>query len=153
VARPFEFDRVFDFPVPPEEFWATVEATDRFPEWWGWLREFRSDGLQAGSVAECVIRAPLPYTLRLTVTIEEARAPELIATRISGDLEGPARLEVAPTPSGCSARLTWSLDLRDRLLRRFALVGRPLMVWAHDRVISVGMESFEQVALVGHAEP
>ena len=145
----FHYDRRFEFAVSPETFWATVSRTERYPEWWTWLREFDSDGLHDGARAKCVIRAPLPYALRVAIHVERAVAPERIETRVTGDLEGPARLEIAPTPSGCAARLVWSLELREPWLARIARFTRPVLTWAHDRVISSGVQRFEQVALKG----
>jgi uncharacterized protein YndB with AHSA1/START domain len=149
MAAPFRFDRRFTFDVAPAVFWDVVTRTDQYPSWWSWLREFDSDGLRAGQTARCVIRAPLPYVLRFDVHVERVVDGELVATRIDGDLEGPARLEVASAPGGCIARLLWSLELRDRVLRRFALVGRPAMSWAHDRIVDVGVRQFEERALDG----
>ncbi len=147
MAEPFRFDREWVFTVSPETFWATVSRTDRYPEWWSWLREFESDGLRDGSRTECLIQAPLPYSLRVTVHVDRAVPPERVEGRVTGDLEGPARLEIAPHPSGCTARLVWSLELRDSLLRRLLPVARPVMAWAHDRIVQVGVREFERVAL------
>ena len=149
MAAPFRFDRRFTFAVEPPAFWDIVTRTDQYPEWWSWLREFESGGLRAGQTARCVIRAPLPYVLRFDVHIERVVAGELVSPRIDGDLDGPARLEVTPAPGGCAARLVWSLRLRDPVLRRVALVGRPAMSWAHDRIVDVGVRQFQERALDG----
>lgn len=143
----FEYDRRFEFAVSPERFWATVARTDRYAEWWTWLREFESDGLHDGAHAECVIQAPLPYALRVTIDVERTVPHALVVTRVTGDLEGPARLEITPTRSGCVARLVWSLELREPWLARIARFTRPVLTWAHDRVISSGVRQFERVAL------
>ena len=143
----FEYDQTFEFAVSPETFWATVSRTDSYPEWWSWLRRFDSDGLYEGSHTSCVIQAPLPYALHVAIDVERAVPPERIETRVTGDLEGPARLEITPTGNGCSARLVWSLELREPWLRRIARVARPVLGWAHDRVISSGVRQFERVAL------
>jgi uncharacterized protein YndB with AHSA1/START domain len=147
VPDSFHYDRRFEFAVSPEAFWATVSRTERYPEWWTWLREFDSDGLHDGARTECVIQAPLPYALRVAIDVEQAVPPERIETRVTGDLDGPARLEIAPTSSGCEARLVWSLELREQWLRRIARFTRPVLTWAHDRVITSGVRQFERVAL------
>jgi uncharacterized protein YndB with AHSA1/START domain len=147
VPDAFEYDRTFDFAVSPETFWATVSRTESFPEWWSWLRSFESEGLHDGSHTSCVIQAPLPYALRVAIDVERAMPPDRIETRVTGDLEGPARLEITPTGSGCSARLVWVLELREPWLKRIARVARPVLGWAHDRVISSGVRQFERVAL------
>jgi hypothetical protein len=153
VPQAFEYDRRFEFAVSPETFWTTISRTESYPTWWTWLREFESDGLHDGAHTECVIRAPLPYALRVTVDVERAVRPELLETRVSGDLEGPARLEITPTTSGCAARLVWSLELREPWLARLARVTRPVLTWAHDRIIRSGVCQFERVALSDAAPP
>ena len=72
---------------------------------------------------------------------------------VSGDLDGPARLEITPTPMGCGARLVWSLELRQPWLARMARVTRPLLMWAHGRIISSGVRQFERVALATPPRP
>jgi hypothetical protein len=153
VPQAFDYDRRFEFAVSPETFWTTISRTESYPVWWTWLREFESDGLHDGAHTECVIRAPLPYALHVTVDVDRAVRPERVETRVSGDLEGPARLEITPTASGCAARLVWSLELREPWLARLARVTRPVLTWAHDRVISSGVRQFERVALSDAASP
>ena len=99
-----------------------------------------------------MIRAPLPYALRATVDVERAVRPSGWRPA-PGDLEGPARLEITPTPSGCAARLVWSLELREPWLARFARATRPVLTWAHDRIISSGVRQFERIALSDAAPP
>lgn len=149
MPAPFRFDQRWAFSVPPEEFWATISQTDRFPEWWSWLREFEAGGLREGASARAVIQAPLPYALRIVVHVERLVPGRALDARITGDLEGPASLEISPAPVGCTARLSWSLVLRDRWLGRLARVARPAMTWAHDRVVEVGVRQFERAALNG----
>jgi len=149
VPEPFRFDRRFDLDASPDEVWSALSATERYPEWWSWLRVLEGGDLRAGAVARCVVRAPLPYTLRFDVSVERVEPLELVDTHVRGDLEGPARLEVTPRPGGATARLVWSLELRDALLRPLAIVARPAMMWAHDRIIEVGLQEFERQALDG----
>jgi len=153
VAGPFRFDRTWVFGVAPAELFATVSRTECFTDWWSWLRRCDVDGIRAGAGATCVIRAPLPYSLRFDVRIDRVEPDALIATSVRGDLQGPARLEISPDDAGCVARLTWSLELRDPVLRRVAVLTRPAMEWAHDRVVAVGVAEFERHALADAARP
>ena len=110
----FDYDRRFEFAVSPETFWTTVSRTESYPNWWTWLREFRSDGLHDGGAHR--MRDPCAAAVRAARhgrrrTGGPARAG---GDPRPGDLEGPARLEITPTPSGCAARLVWSLELRSR---------------------------------------
>jgi uncharacterized protein YndB with AHSA1/START domain len=149
MPAPFRYDRRFDLAVPRDELWSILLRTGEYPRWWPWLREIDGDGLRPGVVAHCVVRAPLPYTLRFDVVVEDVVPHERIATHVRGDLEGPATLELGSSGPASTARLVWTLELRDRVLRRVARVARPAMVWAHDRVIDVGLGSFEARALNG----
>ena len=73
------------------------------------MREFETDGFATGADAHCVIQSPLPYALRCTIHVDEMRAAEAIVTTVTGDLCGPARLEIGAAADGCTARLVWSL--------------------------------------------
>ena len=153
MPSPFRFDRTWPFGVAPDELWATLANTDRYREWWPWLREFAVDGgpgdaaLTTGAVAHVVIQAPLPYQLHCTVHVVDAVTDERLVTVVDGDVTGPARLELMPTANGTDARLVWELELRAPLLRSFAMVARPAMAWAHDRIVERGLQQFEGHAL------
>lgn len=153
MPTPFRFDRRFDLGATPDALWHTLSRTDEYPAWWSWLRELEGGALREGAVARCVVQGPLPYQLRLEIEVERVVPSERIDTHVRGDLDGPARLEIAPAPDGSTARLTWSLELRDTLLRPLSLVARPAMMWAHDRVIVTGLREFERRALQDGERP
>ena len=153
MPSPFRFDRSWHFGVSPDELWSTLAQTDRYREWWPWLREFRVDGggeaLTVGAVAHVVIQAPLPYQLRCTIRVDHATVDQRLDTRVDGDLTGPARLELCPVEGGTDARLAWELELRAPMLRSLARIARPAMAWAHDRIVERGLAQFEGHALRG----
>ena len=148
--RPFTFDRTFTFNVEPDELWTALTRTGEFRRWWPWLREFSGDGLVPGGRSVCVVRAPVPYTLRFTVTVRELVPGRLVDAVVAGDLAGPARLEVGELPGGAggsTARLAWEMELLRPMLRAAASVGRPLMEWGHDWVVDNGVGQFLDRAL------
>jgi uncharacterized protein YndB with AHSA1/START domain len=153
VPSPFRFDRAWHFGVTPAELWSTLSHTERYREWWPWLRTFTVDGgedgdvLATGRVARVAIQAPLPYQLHCTVRVDDAVRDERLVTTVDGDLQGPARLELRPVPGGTEARLAWEFELRAPLLRTLAVFGRPAMAWAHDRIVERGLTQFEGHAL------
>jgi hypothetical protein len=153
VDRPFRFDGRWAFSVPPDELWAALSRTDRFREWWPWLRALESDGLVAGSVSRCVVRAPLAYSLRFQVAVVEVVPGRLVEARVSGDLEGPARLHVDPHEEGSEAQLSWELDLRAPVLHAASRVARPLMEWGHDWVVHTSVRQFRRLALGEQSRP
>jgi hypothetical protein len=149
---PFRFDRTWDFAEPPEALWAVLTRTEDFRRWWPWLRELSGDGLVPGGRSACVVRAPIPYTLRFTVAVRELVPGRVVHAVVDGDLAGPARLEVGSGQAGAGsvARLWWEMELRRPMLRAAALVGRPVMERGHDWVVSSGMEQFLRRALRVH---
>lgn len=151
MSAPFRYDQRFALAVDPDTLWGILERTDDYVDWWSWLQSLEGGGLREGDEARCVVRAPLPYSLRFTVHVQEVVAVERVLTRVDGDLVGPARLEITPTPAGCEARLAWELELRDPWLRPLARVTRPAMQWAHDRVVEVGLTDFRRRAIDGRA--
>jgi hypothetical protein len=155
VASPFRFDRSWQFEVTPEELWSTLAQTDRYREWWPWLREFDvvGDALSTGAQAHVLIQAPLPYQLRCVIHVDEAVPERILRTHVDGDLAGPARLELTPTVDGTEARLEWALELRAPILRSLARVARPAMAWAHDRIVERGLVQFEASALWARNAP
>jgi hypothetical protein len=150
VPAPFRYDRRFDFDVAPGVLWDTLRRTDEYSTWWPWLRDLEGGGLQEGAVVHCVVQAPLPYALRFDVVVQRVVPHHRVETVVRGDLDGPALLEIAPYGDGSTARLEWTLELRDRVLRPLSSLARPAMVWAHDRVIEVGLREFERRVLDGH---
>ena len=145
----FVYDKAFDFAVCRDALWDALNDTEQFPQWWPWLRSFDATGekLVPGTVAKCAVRAPLPYTLEFDVRIEQVVAGQSIDTVVSGDLEGPARLEVGGDGDNSSARLTWSVELRLPFLSAASRFARPVLLWAHDRIVSTGVEQFRIHAL------
>lgn len=89
----------------------------------------------------------MPYSLRFTVTVGRLVPGSLVETEVSGDLEGPARLEVEADGRGSTARLVWTMELCHPALRAAALVARPLLEWGHEWVVDNGMRQFVTRAL------
>ena len=148
--RPFRFDRTWAFDVAPDTLWAALTRTEEYRQWWPWLREFSGDGLVPGGRNTCVVRAPVPYTLRFTVTITELVRGERIVVAVDGDLAGVARLEVGALGArrrGSQVRLVWEVDLRQPILRAVGVFGRPIMEWGHQWVVDTGLEQFCRSAL------
>ena len=147
MGASFRYDQIFDFDVTRDVLWDALSDTDRFPYWWPWLRAFDAAGVVPGTVAKCAVRGPLPYTLEFDVHVEQVDAGRSIETRVSGDLLGPARLEVSGSGEASTARLSWTVELQLPVLSAASVVARPLLVWAHDRVVATGVEQFREHAL------
>jgi Polyketide cyclase / dehydrase and lipid transport len=141
VATPapvIDYRAGFRFRVPPETVWATIERTGEFERWWGWLGDFRLDGpgLAAGSVLVGVVSPPLlPYRMRIRVELGRCVRPSLVEAAVHGDLEGRARLELAPEGDGTLASVAWTIEMMQPPMRAAARFAYPLLRWGHDRVV------------------
>jgi len=135
--------RRWRFDVAADRFWDRIAATDEYATWWPWLREFEAgDGLVAGERWRCRVAPPLPYSVRFDLTIVRIDGGRSIDATVSGDIEGDARLTVAERSAGCSVALASELRPVDPLLRTFARVARPMVVFGHDWILDEGLRQF-----------
>jgi uncharacterized protein YndB with AHSA1/START domain len=143
-------DRRFGFDLPPERVWEALSQTASYPRWWPWLRRLEAKGLVEGDVWSCHIQPPLPYFLRFTVTLDEVVPYESAAATIAGDICGTASFTLAPSgDGGTDGHFVSDLAPGSPVLRAFALVARPLVVWGHDWVLSEGVREFRARGLAG----
>ena len=142
VAVGFRTDRAWRFDVAPGELWAALADTGSYGHGWPWLEGFEGPPLAEGSRTECVIRPPLPYSVRVTLEAVEVVPGSLVVARVSGDLLGDARLGIGPDHGGSVLRLAWDVEVVRPLLRVFDRVARPVLQWGHDWVIDRGVGQF-----------
>jgi uncharacterized protein YndB with AHSA1/START domain len=143
-------DRRFAFCQPAGQVWEAMADTSSYTRWWPWLRRLDATGLVAGDVWSCLIQPPLPYCLRFTITLDEVVPEQLARARVAGDITGTATLTlVAVGDGGSEARLVSDLAPASTVLRAFALVARPLVVWGHDWVLAEGIRQFRDRGLAG----
>ncbi len=147
MARPFRFDGRWSFSATPEDLWRAFSETEALQERWPWLRTLETPGLVEGTVSRCVIRAPVPYVVTLDVALVEVVPRRLVVADVSGDLAGPARLEIAAHPDGSEARMSWELEARAPLLRAASKVAWPLLDRAQSWVVDTGVRQFRRKAL------
>lgn len=124
-----------------------MSDTSAFPRWWPWLRSFEPVPLVPGARTRCSIGPPLPYLVNVDIAVVDVVPEELVTVAVSGDLRGPARLEIAATSLGATARLAWEVEVCRPVLRTAAIVARPVLQWGHDWVVSSGVEQFRRAAI------
>ncbi len=146
----FHFDRTYDFATPAKDLWAAFARVDAYRDWWPWLRSIDGDGLVPGGVTRAVIWAPVPWMIRLRLTVTEVVVGRRVDVAVAGDLEGPAILEVATAPDDdarATARLAWQLAPASSALRLASRVARPVLQGGQDWVVSVGVGQFRRRGL------
>jgi carbon monoxide dehydrogenase subunit G len=142
-----EYEGAFHLDLPPEQVWAIISRTDRYEGWWGWLREFETEGrdLETGSVLRGVVVPPLPYRMRLEVVLTKSTRPRRIDAVVSGDLRGEATLTLNPDGEGTEATVGWSIEMMQRPMRLAARLAYPLLRWGHDLVVQATVEGFRRI--------
>jgi carbon monoxide dehydrogenase subunit G len=140
------YRRAFEFGLRPNEVWAAIERVDQFERWWPWLQEFRLEGesLAVGSVLHGMVVPPLPYRMRIRVTLTACEPPRAIEAIVGGDLEGLAELRVQPIDSGSRIEVAWTVEMMQRPMRLASRFGLPLMQWGHDRVVEMTVAGFRR---------
>jgi carbon monoxide dehydrogenase subunit G len=142
-----EYEGAFYLDLPPEEVWAIISRTNRFEDWWSWLRELEVEGssLETGSVLRGVVVPPLPYRMRLEVVLANSTRPCRIDAVVSGDLQGDATLTFTPDGDGTEATVGWTIEMMQRPMRLAARVAHPLLRWGHDLVVQATVENFRRL--------
>lgn len=141
-----EYHRAFSLPSPPDHVWSVLQRLDCFERWFGWLRELRVDGpgLEAGTVLHAVVAPPLPFRLRVRVSLLDCVPPRRIDATLHGDLEGHARLDLDADHGSTSATVSSSIEVRQRGARFAARRAPGFLRWAHDRVVEATVSSFRR---------
>lgn len=140
-------DRWYDFEVSPDTFWEAASRTDLYRGWWPWLQRFDAGLLAEGQVWTCCVRPPLPYAVTFSVELHDVRQGMTVQARVSGDIEGRARLDVERAVSGCRVRLRSSLSPSSRLLKTASVLARPVVGFGHNWVLDTGARQFRARAL------
>jgi uncharacterized protein YndB with AHSA1/START domain len=140
-------DRRHQFPVSRSELWEAITHVDHYPTWWPWLRGFEATELKVGAEWRCRVQPPLPYSLRLVITIDDLVAEQSVSATVSGDVEGKAELLLLDTVVGSEARLTSALAPSGRALKLVARAAKPVVQFGHDWVLDNGARQFRNRAL------
>ena len=127
------------------ETWTTLEQADLYETWWPWMRRLEISGtpLEPDTTFSFLVVAPIPFTMNLTVRIEESIAPERIRARITGDLEGSASMTFDEiTGQATVANLEWTVEVMKPGMRRAARALRPLLQWGQSWAVDVALRGF-----------
>jgi hypothetical protein len=132
----YRFHSRWALPGPPSAVYAALERAEDYPRWWRQVREVRRTD---GTTGLLRVRSVLPYDL--TFTAREVRhdpAAGVLEIAMTGDLDGWARWTVTAAGTGTLARYDQEVEVRKPLLRRFAVLGRPLLRANHRWMMSAG---------------
>ncbi|MEV0681750.1 SRPBCC family protein [Actinosynnema sp. NPDC050436] len=121
---------------PPGETFDVLADLASYPQWWPEVREARQI---ADRAAELRCRSLLPYDL-VFETWHNANDPGagLLRADLVGDLEGTASWRVEADGAGTRLVYEQEVEVRKTLLRRIALVSRPVLKANHELMMRHG---------------
>ena len=142
----FAYEGEFRFDAAPEVLWEKLTQTDRFGEWWPWMRNLEVSGtpIEAGSEFRFRVVSLLPWAMRLTVEVDRAERPDCVDVSVGGHLAGPATLSFREQDGVTVARLTWNVEVMERGMRAGARVARPLLKWGQDWAVRIALRNFRR---------
>ena len=98
--------------------------------------------LVAGQTWDCLIKPPVPWSIRLAVEITEAVPVSLITARVTGEVTGEGQLDIRPSDEGSELRIRTRLAPASAVLRAAAYLAAPLSRFGHDWVMDTGSRQF-----------
>lgn len=146
-------DRRYRFDAAVESVWTALADTAAYRRWWPWLTAFDGQRLAAGEAWRCAVRPPLGYTVRFTIGLVDVVRPTWVTARVTGEIRGTARIELAPSGDGSVLRLTSTLAPGNPAFALLAAIARPIVRRGHDWVLDTGARQFAARALEPGARP
>jgi hypothetical protein len=140
------YQRSYEFPLPPEGIWDALEEVDQFALWWPWLEEFRLEGdsLAAGTVLHGVVAPPLPYRMRIQIELTRCEKPGIIEALVHRDLEGEASIALYPQGVGAHVDVAWTVEMMQRPMRLADRMAHPVLKRGHDLVVENTVAEFRR---------
>lgn len=130
--RTFSFSSAWLTPHDAPRVHAALEDVEHYPVWWPQVVACLKTGEDEGVV---LCRSTLPYTLELRVSLLQ-RTPEVLESRVTGDLDGWIRWRVLPEDGGCRVHFEQEVAVRGTALSLAAYVARPALRWNHERMLA-----------------
>lgn len=125
----YSFRNTWSLDCPPAETYEMLREVTEYTRWWPEVKDAQALG---GGRFSMRARALLPYSLRFVgerrIDDPEGRVLELAMT---GDLEGFSRFRIEPSGAGSRIVFEEQVVANKALLRRLALVARPVFSANH----------------------
>ncbi|HSX68390.1 SRPBCC family protein [Nocardioides sp.] len=131
-SQPFRFSSTWQVAAPAGAVRAVLEDVEHYPEWWPQVVACLKTGEDEGVV---LCRSSLPFTLELHVSLLR-RTPEVLESRVTGDLDGWVRWRIAPESVGCRVHFEQEVVVCGALLGLASYAARPALLWNHARMLA-----------------
>ena len=127
----FEFHSEWQVAADPDAVYEALADVEAYPSWWPQVTSARwlDDGF-----GEMRCRAKLPYDLVFRARwVVEDPGNRVLKAELEGDLIGTSQWQIERDGAGTVAVFDQAVDVRKRLMRLAATVGRPALRFNQDR--------------------
>lgn len=128
----FRFAERWQVAAPATVVHAALADVEHYPEWWPQVVACLKTGEDEGVV---LCRSSLPYTLELRISLLR-RTPEVLESRVTGDLDGWVRWRLTPEGTGTAIAFEQEVEVRGAVLGLASYVARPVLRWNHARMMA-----------------
>jgi hypothetical protein len=158
VGEEYHFKTRWTFDATADEVWSVVSNICGYPDIWSDFKRVKvrvGDGRSVGSIIDAETRGSLPYSLRYTMEVLEAREPEHILLRSNGDLVGTGRWALSSEGEHRTGVVYyWDVATTKRILNLVAPLAKPFLARNHDQVMERGRAAFtKELARRHQAKP
>ncbi|MGI8792476.1 MAG: hypothetical protein ACR2H3_04775 [Acidimicrobiales bacterium] len=139
----FTASRAFDVQGSADDVWRRIADVPSYQRWWPWVTVRGSDRLRVGEPMQISVRSPLVYQVRFTATPSILADGEAVEVAVAGDIVGSGSLRSsAGQPGYRLIEVGWNVEVARPSFRMFGRVGRPVLEWAHNRVVDKAIRQF-----------
>lgn len=138
----YSFRSTWTVDLPPESAYSLLREIGEYYKWWPEIKEMRQIDERRIDIRA---RALLPYDLWFVGEPNEYPEECALELKMTGDLEGFSRFTIEADGSGSRLLFEEQVEANKPLLRRLALIARPLFVanhWLMMRRGQAGLRTF-----------
>ena len=138
----YHFFTGFQLSGDRDAIWDTLQDAAAWPSWWRWVKRMETvheptgDNAVGGAYRNRM-GSPLGIGYTYTFTVTDAERYRQIQLDSIGDLLGRGQWDIAEQPDGTiDVSFTWLVETTRWWMNLFAPIGRPALVWNHDRLMT-----------------
>ncbi|HEU4895241.1 MAG TPA: SRPBCC family protein [Acidimicrobiia bacterium] len=145
------FETEWELTAPIEQVFEALSRPEEFESWWPSVTRSElvtsGDGSGVGAHARYTIRSPLLYSMDFDLKTIEVDRPRRIRAVVRGDLVGTGTYYLESDRDTTRVRFNWYVSTTKRWMNVAGAVAKPLLAWAHDKVMLEGCRS-----MAGHLD-
>jgi hypothetical protein len=149
APRDYSFVTRWRMPASPREVDLVLSDTAQVARWWPELYA-KAEVLESGDITglgkevRVETKGFLPYVLKWSYIVTEAKPAEGFSIAATGDIEGDGRWLFEPDGPSTNVIYHWNVRAEKPLLRYFSFLLRPLFAANHNYVMKKGEEGLKK---------